>query len=348
MLASKPDALRRQGGLVFASLAAYSALVFYGWYFAASMPTLLLMHGVISVLVMAGGVLLLGRDELSASLPLYGPSIVVLGPVGITGCALMDAVRWATTRSKISREEWYERLFPPTLTDRTKALYEMIEWRGAKPRRESTVAPFSQVLEHGSVAQKQAVVTLIADHFTPEFAPALQRALNDPEPAIRVQAATAAARIENAFLRRSVELQEEHTKDSGNQAVAQAIALHHEAYARTGLLDLERASREKRLALEIHAKHLRASPNDPVLTAAVARLLLELGRTQEAICLLRPWLRAPSIPHALVAPIGEALFSLKRLWLLRRLSTRLLASLTTEGADAPLRDFLTLWTPSRG
>jgi polysaccharide biosynthesis protein PelE len=349
MLSRKPEVLRRlPAGLVGGSLVAEACLVLNGWQFAAGMAQLLLLHAVISALLVAGGLLWFRHGGSDARIALAIVSIVALGPIGGLGCVMMEAVRWISSRSSISFEEWYERLFPRALTDHAQALYELIEWRGAKPSRESTVAPFCDVLDQGTVAQKQAVVTLIADHFKPEFSPALQQALNDPEPAIRVQAATAAARIENHFLQRSVVLQDERGKDPGDPSIARRIALHHESYAKSGLLDSERAASERRIALDINMKLLRGSPHDPELVATVARLLLELDRPGLAMRLLMPWLRAKSIPHPLVAPMAEALYSLKRLSLLRRVSTRLLGSLTASAEDEPIRASLGLWAPAHG
>jgi polysaccharide biosynthesis protein PelE len=335
-------------GLVAVSLPVEVSFVLYGWHFATDLTEVLLLHAFISLLAGCGGLVLLRRGTLSASMALYVLSVVVLGPIGVFGCALMGLVCWLSSRSATSFEEWYERLFPRVLSDRTQVLYELIEERGAKPSRESTVAPFCEVLDQGSVAQKQSVVALIADHFRPEFAQALQRALNDPEPVIRVQAATAAARIEHTFHQQAVVLQEDSAKKPDNLSIALRIALHHEAYARTGLLDAERAASERKVALDINMRLLQSSPQNAELTAAAARLLLELERPQEAIRLLAPWLRAKPIPHALVSPIADALYSLKRLRLLRRISTRLLANLTTSIADEPLRAALSLWTPTHG
>ena len=349
MLSRKLENLRsRPELLVGGSAAAEIVLVLQEWSSGAGMTEMVLFHGIISVFVVAGSLPWLRRGDSSAGMALYVISLVALGPIGVIGCAMMGLVRWISSRSAISFEEWYERLFPRALADRAQALYELIEWRGAKPSRESTVAPFCDVLDQGSVTQKQSVVTLIADHFKPEFSPALQQALNDPEPAIRVQAATAVARIENHFLQQSVVLQEERAKDPGNSSIMRKIALHHESYARTGLLDSERAASERTIALDINMKLLRASPHDPELVATVARLLLELDRPALAMRLLMPWLRAKSIPHPLVAPMAEALYSLKRLSLLRRISTRLLGSLTASAEDEPIRASLGLWTPAHG
>jgi hypothetical protein len=344
---SKPNALPwGSAGLAGVALITEVSLGLFGWHFATPLTEALLLHGVISILVVGGLLLLRGR-ELGAGIALYILSIVTLGPIGALGCLVMELTRWISSRSTMSFDEWYERLFPHTVTDPTQTLYELIEWRGAKPNNESSVAPFCEVLDEGSVTQKQSVVTLIADHFRPEFAPALQRALNDSEPAIRVQAATAAARIENAFLERFVVLQENHAREPNNPSIARRIALHHETYARTGLLDSDRASIEREIALDFNMRILQVSPNDPEITAAAAKLLLELGRPDESIRLLRPWLRSKSIPSILVGPMAEALYAVNRLRLLRRVSAHLLDRLTKPD-DEPLRASLRIWATTHG
>src|SRR3546814_7054739 len=55
--------------------------------------------------------------------------------------------------------------------------------------------------------QKRAVLMLLARRFRPEFAPALKLALQDANPAIRVQAATATAEIESGFTDRTIVLE---------------------------------------------------------------------------------------------------------------------------------------------
>jgi hypothetical protein len=162
-----------------------------------------------------------------------------------------------------------------------------------------------------------------------------------------VQAATAAARIENTFLEQFVDLRENHVSDPDNQSIARRIALHHETYARTGLLDSDRADIERETALDINMRILQVSPSDPEITAAAARLLLDLGRPDEAIRLLRPWLRSKSMPSVLVGPMAEALYAVNRLRLLRRVSARLLDRLTRPDEE-PLRASLRIWATAHG
>jgi polysaccharide biosynthesis protein PelE len=349
MRRSKPNALWRSPiGWVGVSLAAQVALGIYGWCFAGSMIELALFQAVISLLTAGGGLLLLRRHQYTASMALYVLSAAVLGPIGAFGCALMELVRCTSARSAVSFDEWYESLFPCTRANEAQALYETLEWRGAKPTKEGTVASFYDVLELGSFEQKQSVVTLIADHFRPDFAPALHRALNDPEPAIRVQAASAAARLENMYLQQSLVLQEDRAARPEDPAILRKMALHHEAYARTGLLDSERAAGERKKALDICLKLLQACPSDPEVIAAAARLYLNLDCPEKAIRLLKPWLNSKVIPQDLIGPIAEALYQLGRFSLLRRVSGRLLESLAANTADEPLRVSLRCWSSGHG
>ena len=157
------------------------------------------------VMACAGAVGLRGAST-TPSFTLFVISVAALGPFGLLGWGLTETVRRLSAR-------WG----PPALADgvsltapknqEPRSLYQLLLLRGVTSARNSTVSPFAEVIEFGSFEQKQSVVTLIADHFRPEFASALRAALNNPEPAIRVQAATAVARIENQFLQRSVALE---------------------------------------------------------------------------------------------------------------------------------------------
>jgi hypothetical protein len=51
------------------------------------------------------------------------------------------------------------------------------------------------LIETGTIAQKQAILGVIARRFHPDYLPGLQAALVAPEPVIRVQAAAVAAKI---------------------------------------------------------------------------------------------------------------------------------------------------------
>jgi tetratricopeptide (TPR) repeat protein len=192
-------------------------------------------------------------------------------------------------RSTRPFQDWYASLFPQVAFAGAAGLYRDITYRRAGPTGRSTVAPFADVLALGSVEQKQAVVTLISDNFRPEFATALLAALNDPEPAIRVQAATASARVENMFLQQTIELEAARAQDPDNTSLVRQLADLHIAYAEMGLLDEARARAAYGVALELLQESLGQDPDDASTAEAVTIVLLRLGRANDAIALLEVW-----------------------------------------------------------
>jgi hypothetical protein len=92
-------------------------------------------------------------------------------------------------------KDWYARLSRASgslpsaeLTDRVIA-GRVIDTAAAPPSR------FEDVIAHGTLAERQAALGLMARRFHTDFAPALQAALRSPEPVVRVQAAAVVARV---------------------------------------------------------------------------------------------------------------------------------------------------------
>src|SRR3546814_11680725 len=99
--------------------------------------------------------------------------------------------------------------------------------------------------------------------FRPEFAPALKLALQDANPAIRVQAATATAEIESGFTDRTIVLEAAAKAASQDFDRQLAIAQHYDAYAFSGLLDSGREHASRRSALMSYGACLTLRPQDP-------------------------------------------------------------------------------------
>jgi hypothetical protein len=95
MLSRKLEYLRsRRELLIGGSVAAEIALVFHGWSSGAAMTELVLLHGIVSVFVIAGSLPWLRRSDSSAGMALYVVSLVTLGPIGVVGCAVVVLVGW--------------------------------------------------------------------------------------------------------------------------------------------------------------------------------------------------------------------------------------------------------------
>jgi tetratricopeptide (TPR) repeat protein len=137
-------------------------------------------------------------------------------------------------------------------------------------------------MTHGSTAQKQAVVSLLSRNFRPMFAPALKLALTDEDSSLRVQAATAAANIENQFLETSVALKARLDKTPDDFNVALAMARHYDDYAFSGILDQDQEKENRERAVELYHRCLAIKPDDPQVTTAVGRFLLREDKIEEA------------------------------------------------------------------
>jgi tetratricopeptide (TPR) repeat protein len=233
-------------------------------------------------------------------------------------------------------------------TSPTRALYERLALRGGGPGTRSNVAPFSDVMALGTVQQKQAVITMIADEFQPSFAPALRSALNDAEPAIRVQAATASARIENHFLERSMALEEQRAAAPDDPDVLLALARHHDEYADTDLLDTSRAQGERRQALEYYDRVERFRPGDPGVAEALGRLLLRLGQPERAVGYLEPLAEGGEASPAALASYLEGLYRLRRLGRLRAAARRLGKRIAASDQPEEVREAARLWAEGTG
>ena len=118
------------------------------------------------------------------------------GPFGAVG---MFAAIMADTR-RPSEASAGEGAAGETAGEISKRLHNSIVAGRELSGRSAGLASFRDILAFGSFQDKQAALAIITRRFTPPLAPALRLALNDPDAAIRVQAATAAARIEDLFL----------------------------------------------------------------------------------------------------------------------------------------------------
>jgi tetratricopeptide (TPR) repeat protein len=270
-------------------------------------------------------------------------STAALGPLGATGAGLGAALRWVFARKATPFEQWYASLFPEMAVSPTRALHQRIALRGAGPAARSTVAPFADVMALGTVQEKQSVVTMVADEFRPAFALALRSALNDAEPAIRVQAATASARIENRFLERSMALEERRAAAPDDADALLALARHHDEYADTGLLDTGRLQGERRRALEYYVRAEQLRPGDPQVAEAIGRLLLRLGQFEQAAAYLGREVERPEASAAAVACYLECLYQLRNLERLRD-AARFHCDIVTKSAlPDEVREAVRLW-----
>lgn len=267
-----------------------------------------------------------------------------LGPLGGAGTLLSVLLGLYHDRHAISVDDWRRSLFPEQETDKDAALWALVGTR--KTDRPSAIAPFVDVLEHGSLAQKQAVVALIAKHFRPAFAAALRLALRDPQNAVRVQAATAVSLIEAAATSRALALERQRSERPDDLGVLLQLARHEDAYAFTGLLDAGREQESRARAVEAFRLYVEARPEDVASRHELGRLYARLGRHEDALVCFQEAMRHEATPETRLW-LMECLYHLRRFAELREQAGESAGLMAQDPAALPVetRQVLRLWAP---
>lgn len=246
---------------------------------------MLAIHGVVSCL--AGWWLAQPRRRHGRHALLLWMMTTVCGPLGAGGVVLAIVLERVHAAQRASLEEWHEMLFPENVADEQAELWRRIGQRASDRPADQPVTPFLDVLAFGSVSQRQAVVAIIAQQFRPAFAPALKAALLDEHNVVRVQAATAIARLEQEFLERTLELQGALGDGADDPAAHLALATHYDDQAFNGLLDPARQEECRDKAIDGYKWYLTRRPDDKPVELRLARLHLRRRELPEAEARLR-------------------------------------------------------------
>lgn len=193
-------------------------------------------------------------------------------------------------------------LFPPEEIDDRAALWRRIGQRAHDQPRGQDVTPFVDVLTFGSVPERQAAIAIIAQQFDPAFAPALRAALRDEHNVIRVQAATAIARLEQQFFEQTLALEAAVTGAPDAAPALLTLASHYDNQAFAGLFDPTREEDCRVKAAALYERYLEHCPDDRAAEFRLARLLLRRGHAAAAGSRFRK--------------LAEAGYPAARLWLM--------------------------------
>lgn len=244
--------------------------------------------------------------------------LTVTGPLApVTALAVWPLYKWYE-REAIPFEEWYASLFPEIRSSLAADQYQAI-MRGERSG-ESAVASFIDVLRRGSTDKKIAVIALLSKNFRPDFAPVLKVALSDETSAIRVQAATAVAKIEDRFVKQVQKFERALERSPNDNAHKRQLAMLYDAYAFTGILDAarERANREK--ALDLWIEVFGSDPTNEEAWLAVGRLLMRLEQHDVAANWFVDTVLGGHATPEIAAWYMEALFHLGRTAELRKVA----------------------------
>ncbi len=301
------------------------AIVFIaGLWPAAAAWSLVTMHIVAAALAAWGWQSMRADPFAGDEWRLAALAIAALGPLGVVGTALFAGLRRAFERNGASNHpSWLSVV--SAAGDDSPVIERAEVGVEATLARQATVVPFVDVLASGSIEQKQDMISVIANNYRPTFSRTLRAAMNDAEPTVRVMAAAATSRIENEFLDSSMSLENDWANEPQETQRSLDLARHYDAFANTGLLDESRANEARSRALEMYQLVAREHPRDDTIAQAIIRLLLKLGREEEAIGLYRKAMEEGSASTTLASWYLECLFRRKRFAELRRFSEMLCA-----------------------
>lgn len=283
-------------------------------------------------------VLALERPALRREPMLLAFGTLTMGPLGALGALLAALLSRPFMRAATPFHRWREMLFG----------FDEGEVQGsplsAAPGAVSNLASFSDVLAFGTTPMKLNIVALIGREFRPVFAPVLQKALRDPVPAVRVQAAAVAAALEHDFHKLQSEAEADIQAQGANADRFARLGNIHADFAASGLLEAERnrahlhdAERSFRAALELDPRH-----HDSRRSLGI--LLAMHGSASEAATLLQPLLAQGTRDSETISAWCEAMLRLGDGERLRAAAAALSADGMT-AADSALGQALSLWMP---
>lgn len=276
---------------------------------------------------------------------LHALMATVMGPAGSAGCFLCCVLELAFRPHARPFSEWFESIFPEDEVHDQDAFLELLGSSEDPLRNSMRITSFRDTMAAGTIEQKQALLGLIARRFSPPFAPALQQALRDSVPAIRVQAASAVASIEARYTQRTQHLSQRAAKSGGKAEDVMALARHLEEFADSGIAEHARTDDARKAALASYNQLLASHPNDSHALVASSRLLIHFGEAAEAALRIRLASQVSGTTSDIVALQMQALFQLNRFDDIRKLARYWQSAAKGNSRDAQrLTSALRLWT----
>ena len=239
---------------------------------------------------------------------------------------------------------WYESIFPTDHETLSETTYNRIVEGIDENPSSYAVMPFTDVMRLGSENQKRRALAKMTSRFSPRFAPAFRIALSDSSNTIRVQAATAIAKVERDFATKLERIELARAKDPKNPFLTLALAKFYDDYAFTGILDseLEKSNRER--AINSYKGYLQLDPNASEAWLAIGRLMYRNHDWAEAADWFRHALDRGWHTDTMVLWYFECLFRLGQFRDLRRVLLEYgRAAINREELPANVRDAISLW-----
>ena len=241
-------------------------------------------------------------------------------------------------------KDWYESIFPTDSISEPQMIYDRIMEGFDENPRAYAVMPFVDVMRLGSENQKRRALAKMTSRFNPRFSPAFRVALADNSNTIRVQAATAIAKVERDFMVKLERIELARTREPGNPMLTMALAKFYDDYAFTGVLDseLEKSNRER--AIQTYKSYLQQDPNAAEAWIAIGRLLYRNKQWEEAADWFRHAMDRGWRVNTMILWYFECLFRLGQFKELRRALLEYGRGIVgQEELPKDVRDAVSLW-----
>lgn len=195
-------------------------------------------------------------------------------------------------RNSTSFADWYASLFPEDAdTGKSQKIYERLVLGWDDFSEKSHSVPYMDIITLGTEQQRRGALDKITRHFTPELAPVLIKALEDPVNSVRIQAATILAKLEQGFSQNAALLEKKIKNTPNNAKSIQAIlqlAKHYDNFSHAGfILDKDRENALRARAMELYERYLELQPDDKEVYFYLGRLYLKNKNITEAHSLLK-------------------------------------------------------------
>lgn len=330
-------------------MAAEGSLVYLLFKSTLSLPLFITLHLAVS-LALSLWAILADMFRYDVKFPLLFLILnLTMGVFGAGICLVMIVLYAVYSRHSTAFADWYASLFPDNENTHHNALYDRLVMGWEDFSEKSGMVPYMDVMILGSDKQKQAALEKITGHFTPELAPVLIKALEDPKNSIRVQAATVLAKLEQEYAHKAVMIERKlrkQPKSSREPKLILQLAKHYDTFAHAGfILDKEREVSLRHKAILFYEYYLELVPDDGDVPFYLGWLYLQDHHIDKAYALLRRSVEERGNPTPLhVWCYMECLYRKQDFDTLKQVARTYFPQMDTEDSDAfKIVEMVRLW-----
>ena len=242
--------------------------------------------------------------------------VIFLGPLGCLIAIIATTFHLVFARSfQGNFSDWlYQHLFVLESQEKTSdKIYQRIVAGQEEVSKNIDTEPLVDVMNFGTIEQKQAALIKVVKYFRPHLTPVLQMGLHDSNNSIRVQAAAGLAKLQDEFHKKYMRYECKVTDGSATDEELVHFARICEEYSSSALLDSERKSSAIKQSIRLYEKAIERVPDLIELKSSLIRVLLIDRETERANAHMTMLLEKIGKPSPQVGEtVLELLFALGR------------------------------------